>query len=304
MLWYNWARTGTSSGTGYPTTAALVATVFRENVLFGLWSQFFSLGKNIFFYSPPLALAIVALPYAARNRPACVWAFVLTAGPVLYLYSKFVYWSGDWCWGPRYLLFLVPPFMVLASLHFAEALRTKRRLLPLGWAIVFLVGFWVQLAGASQYWDHFIRVSKSVQTEWLGNPNRRGAYVPELRGQCDPCFEDFYARTYTPAFEPLEAHSWYLWHRIKSDPWSVAAQTMPIRRYTSLNFPSVQQWYEQPPWDWWKLSFVGRYQTAGNVVLAIFISGFFAGIGFLVYGLRYRREASSATPDQGSTSSS
>jgi hypothetical protein len=278
MVWYNWARTGDSSSTGYPTISGLVASVFRENILFGLWSQFFSLGKNIFFYSPPLVLAVLALPHTARTRAAALWALVLTAGPVLCLYGKFVYWSGDWCWGPRYLLFLIPALMVFATLYLDQSLRARRRLLLAAWGGIFLVGAWVQLAGASQYWDHFIRVSKSVQTEWLGGPNRKGAYVPEMHGQCDPCFEDFYARTYTPAFQPIEAHSWFLWHHLKSDPWQVAAQDMPLKRYTSLDFSSVQRWYEQSPWDWWKLSFVGRYRKTGNLLLAILVIGLCGGV--------------------------
>ena len=303
ILWYNWARTGTSTGTGYPTATNLVVTVFRENLLFGLWSQFFSLGKNIFFYNPPLVLAVFALPYVARNHSKILWALIVTAGPVLILYGKFVYWSGDWCWGPRYLLFLVAPFLVLACLHFGEYHRLKYRILMAGWTAMFLVGVWVQIAGASQYWDHYIRVSKIVQGEWLGNPNRRGAYVADRSGQCDPCFEDYYARTYTPAFQPIEAHSWFLWHHLKSDPWLVAAKEMPLRRYTTLDFAILREWYERPPWDWWKLNFVGRYKATGNVLLAIFISGVFTGIGFLGYGLHHRRDASSATVGQGSTDS-
>jgi hypothetical protein len=291
MLWYNWARTGASSNTGYAPAAALVNSVFRENLLFGLWSMFFSLGKNIFFYSPPLVLAVIALPYVAKNRTACLWGLILTASPVVFLYGKYVYWNGDWCWGPRYLLFLVPPLLVLASLHLEEILRANRRLMLLGWGVVFVMGVWVQVAGASQYWDNYIRVSKTVQAEWLGIPNRKGAEVPENRGQCDPCFEDLYARTYTPAFEPVEAHSWYLWHHWMTDSWQVAQLDVPFRRYTSLNFAIVQQWYEHPPWDWWKLSFVGPYRRLGNALLCIFIVGLAGGIGMGSYALRLGRKA-------------
>jgi len=286
MLWYNWARTGAPSSTGYPTVSGLVASVFQENILFGLWSQFFSLGKNIFFYNPPLVLGVVALPYVARTRPACLWGLVLTAGPVLCLYSKFVYWSGDWCWGPRYLLFLVPAILLVAVFAFDNGLRAKKKLLLAAWAAIFLIGLWVQVAGASQYWDHFIRVSKSVQAQWLGNPNRKGAYVGEMHGQCDPCFEDFYARTYTPAFQPIEAHSWYLKHHLKSDPWAIAALDMPLRRYTSLDFEILRSWYEHPAWDWWKLSFVGRYHRAGNVLLVVMILGLIGGILIVIYAWR------------------
>jgi hypothetical protein len=294
ILWYNWARTGVSTGTGYPGAAALVDTVFRENLLFGLWSQFFSLGKNIFFYNPPLVLAVVALPYLSRRHASYLWALVLTAGPVICLQGKFLYWSGDWCWGPRYLLFLVPPLLALAALQLEERRRFKRRILIAGWSMMFVIGVWVQLAGASQYWDHFIRVSKEVQAQWLGNPNRSGAYVADRHGQCDPCFEDYYARTYIPAFQPIEAHSWCLWHHLMSDPWAVAAQDMPIRRYTKMDFAILRSWYEHTPWDWWKLSFVGRYRAAGNVLLAVFVVGLCGGSAVWINGFRRRRSTAQA----------
>jgi hypothetical protein len=285
ILWYNWARTGTSTGTGYPAATALADTAFRENLLFGLWSQFFSLGKNVFFYNPPLVLAVVALPCVARTHKNCLWSLILTASPVLCLLGKFLYWSGDWCWGPRYLLFLVAPLLVLACLHLEERQPCKRRLLIAGWIGLFAIGAWVQVAGASQYWDHYIRVSKQIQSLWLGYPDRTGAQATDRKGECDPCFEDEYARTYTPAFQPIEAHAWYLWHHLKSDSWTVAAKDVPIRRYTTLNFAILRWWYENAQWDWWKLNFVGRHKATGNVLLAVFIIGLCAGSAIWIRGL-------------------
>ena len=288
-IWYNRARSGGSvADTGYAPVQTLVVSVFREELWLGLWSQFFALGKSIFLYSPPLVLAMLALRRLRRTQPAHLWALFLTVVPVLGVYAKFAYWAGDWCWGPRYQLFLVAPVLALGLGSLDDALRRRRSLVLAAWAGAFCLGLWVQVAGASQYWDHFIRVSKTVQTEWLGAPNRRGAFVPELRGQCDPCFEDLYARTYTPAFQPIEAHGWYLRHHLRSHPWAVAAQDMPLRRYTSLDFDIVRRWYENPAWDWWKLSFVGRYKTAGDVLLVVFVAGLLAGGAMWLRGLRGR----------------
>jgi hypothetical protein len=285
ILWYNWVRTGVSTSSGYPTLAGLAASVLRENLLFGLWSYFFSFGKSIFLYNPPLALSVLALPLLSRRHPALLWAILLTAGPIVCLYSKFVFWSGDWCWGPRYLLFVVPPLLIPAVFLVDEMLRARRRLALAGCAAVFLLGFLVQVVGASQYWDHFIRVSRIAQAQWLGSPNRKGALTPDHGGGCDPCFEDFHARNYTPAFQPIEGQWWYLKHRLRSDPWEVAAQDLPIRRYTNLDFPAARDWYLKPPWDWWKLDFVGRYRRTGNLLLASFVVGWLVGMTLWARGL-------------------
>jgi len=278
ILWYNWARTGALTSSGYPSIAGLGETVFRESVFVGLWSYFFSFGKSIFLYNPPLALSVLALPLASRRHASFLWALLLTAGPMVCLYSKFVFWSGDWCWGPRYLLFVVPIMLIPAVFLVDEAVQARKRLVLASCAVVFLLGVSVQVVGASQYWDHFIRFSKNVQVLWLGNPNRSGALTPDHGGSCDPCFEDFYARNFTPALQPIEGQWWYLKHHLLSDPWEVAAKDLPLHRYTNLPFQSAYNWYTNPPWDWWKLDFVGRFHRAGDILLGLFILGFLGGM--------------------------
>ena len=191
ILWYNWARTGSLTNSGYPTLAGLSETVFRESLFVGLWSYFFSFGKSIFLYNPPLVLSVLALPLVSRRHAAFLWALLLTAGPLVCLYSKFVFWSGDWCWGPRYLLFVVPPMLIPAVFLLDEALRERKRIVLAACAAVFLLGVSVQVVGASQYWDHFIRFSKNAQIRWLGNPNRSGALTLRSRRLLRSVFRGF-----------------------------------------------------------------------------------------------------------------
>jgi hypothetical protein len=278
MLWYNRARTGSLFSSGYPSVAGLGATVLREPVWVGLWSYCFSLGKSIFLYNPPLILSVFALPLVWRKRASIVAAMAMTAGPIVAVYCKFAHWSGDWCWGPRYLLFVVPVLLVPLAFLFDEWRRMRKRLwLALGGALL-VAGVLVQVVGASQYWDHFIRISKIAQAQWLGTPNRAGAVTPDRGGSCDPCIEDFYARNYTPAFQPIEWHAWVLWHRLSSDTFEEAAEDMPLRRYTRLDVGAIRGWYERPPWDWWKLDFVGRYRRTGDLVLVLFVVGLLTGL--------------------------
>jgi hypothetical protein len=286
ILWYNWARTGTSLSSGYPSLAGLLDTVLRENLFVGLWSYFFSFGKSVFLYNPPLVLSVLALPLVSRRNGALLWALLLTAGPIVCLYSKFVFWSGDWCWGPRYLLFAVPPMLIPGLYLVDELVHAKRRLALGACAAVLALGIGVQVVGASQYWDHFIRYSKLTQAQWLGVPNRSGALTPDRGGACDPCFEDFYARNFTPAFQPIEGQWWLLKHHILGHSWPVAAQDLPLRRYTNLELQTARDWYLNPPWDWWKRDFVGRYQPAGAYLWRFFITGLVVGILLWAYGLR------------------
>lgn len=295
VLWYNWVRTGVATNSGYPTLAGLSESVFREDLVVGLWSYLFSFGKSVFLYSPPLFLSLWALPRVARRSPSILWALVLTAGPLVCLYSKFVHWSGDWCWGPRYLLFMVPAGLIPAAFAIDDFIGRRRGMSLVACAVVFAIGVWVQIVGASQYWDAFIRVSKSVQVQWLGSPNRAGASTPDHGGACDPCFEDFYARNYAPPFQPIDMQAWCLKHHMWSHSWAVAAKDLPLRRYTTLDFAAVRQWYEEPRWDWWKLDFVGRFRRTGNWILAALLTLFSVGGALWVRGLRTARACSANT---------
>ena len=300
ILWYNWVRTGSSFNSGYPTLAGLTETVFREDLLVGLWSYLFSFGKSIFLYCPPLLLSLVAIPLVAKRCPSVLWALLLTAGPLICLYSKFVHWSGDWCWGPRYILFVVPGALIPAVFLIDHCLVDRRRIVGSLCAVVFVMGVWVQIVGASQYWDAFIRVSKGAQVQWLGSPNRTGASTADRGGGCDPCFEDFYARNYTPPFQPIEMQSWYLKHHLWSHSWAIAAKDVPFKRYTTIEFPAIRQWYEEPHWDWWKLDFVGRYRRAGNWMLTALLAALLVGAALWIRGLRTVTAPSSETGRSGS----
>jgi hypothetical protein len=178
-----------------------------------------------------------------------------------------------------------------------ERLRARQRLALAACGAVLVLGIGVQVVGASQYWDHFIRFSKNAQAYWLGVPNRSGALTPDHGGSCDPCFEDFYARNFTPAFSPIEGQWWFLKHHLAGDSWEVAAKDLPLGRYTQLPFLGARTWYENPPWDWWQLDFVGRFRAAGRWLFGLFLAGLLAGVILWVRGVRAARPLTAPCAD-------
>ena len=227
-----------------------------------------------------------------RRHRALLAAILLTTTPVVLAYCKFAHWSGDWCWGPRYLIFLLPVLM-LPAVYLLEGLQERKRTIALaGCATLFVVGVWVQIVGGSQYWDIYIRFTKAAQEQWLGVPNRKGALTQGRGEHCDPCFEDFYARNYTPAFQPIEHQAWFLKHHIFGHTFEQAVVDSPLRRYTTLHFDSAKGWYSDPHFDWWKLGFGGKFKLAGNLLLAFFILGFAGGTSAWIIPLRRQRRVS------------
>lgn len=134
LIWYNLARFGTPLASGYASEAGL----FTTPLAVGLYGLLLSPGKGVLLYAPPLLLALpggVAL--WRRGRADLV---LLAAGLFLshlLLYARWGEWEGGGVWGPRFLLPVVAPLLVLAA-GWAPSGGARR---PLGrgwWAVAAL----------------------------------------------------------------------------------------------------------------------------------------------------------------------
>ena len=126
----NWSRWGTIFEAGY------AGEPFSEPALFGLYGILFSAGKSILIYSPPLLLGIWA---AARKKHRDYIFFGTVLLSEIALYSCWWDWSGDDCWGVRFL----NPGVMLMCLPAAEMLRGLRW--PRFAMAMALTGFAVQM---------------------------------------------------------------------------------------------------------------------------------------------------------------
>lgn len=85
---------------------------FTTPLLLGLYGNLFSVGESIFLFSPILILSPVYFRGFARRYPSETAAILCMALSSLLLYSKIDLWHGQMCFGPRYLVHLVP-FLLL-----------------------------------------------------------------------------------------------------------------------------------------------------------------------------------------------
>jgi len=72
----------------------------------GVAGMLVSPGKGIFWYSPVLLVAAAILPRLLRRWGAPVLALLSFLAVALLFYPRLNTWSGDWCWGSRYVLSL------------------------------------------------------------------------------------------------------------------------------------------------------------------------------------------------------
>jgi hypothetical protein len=107
-LGYNHVRFGSLLETGKLARLAGHPPL-TGNALVGLWGLLLSPGKSVFLYSPPIILSLVGLRGLCRRQPRLAQAIGLFCASHLILFSSLSFWSGEWSWGPRYMVLVVAP---------------------------------------------------------------------------------------------------------------------------------------------------------------------------------------------------
>lgn len=109
-------------------------------VLTGLQGLLLSPGASIFVYTPLLLLTPFAFPSFFRRHRAEAWFVLGQAALYLVLFSMFPNWHGLWCFGPRYMVPIIP----LLMLPLGAWLEARGRRLWPALATLALAGLWVQ----------------------------------------------------------------------------------------------------------------------------------------------------------------
>ncbi len=296
-LAYNYLRWSSIAKTGYEP---YLSWYFGGSVFDGAWGMLASPNKSAFLYSPPLVLAVLGWPRAIRELPRLGVALLVIVVPTFLVYCTYRSWSGDYAWGPRFFVWTVPVCLVGIAWFVDELSSRIKRAIVIAFVIA---GIAVNLLGSALYWDHFIRISMEVKNQWLGHPNRAGAYIPERgRGHCDSCFEDTYQLLWTPAFQPIKGHWWLVNSIARGDAadGSEAQLDAPWRRYTTLPM-RLATTYPRARLDWWGLLWIkDATQTwlAGLVLLVLLTAGTAFGI---IRWIRLHRSGIPAVDAEGGT---
>lgn len=133
---WNWLRYEDFFNTGFLPQESFSAVWWQ-----GILGLTLSPGKGLVWYAPLLLLLpSVGLQFHRRHREISILIASLLGGSVL-LFGKWFMWHGGDCWGPRFLIPLLP----LLALPLAEAFRNFR-LRPIAFALVF-AGIVIQVPG-------------------------------------------------------------------------------------------------------------------------------------------------------------
>jgi hypothetical protein len=122
---YNKLRFGSIFTNGKFALAARAHIKFFGNPAAGVLTILASPGKSVFLYSPVLVIGLWGFFGLRRRSPHLATA--IAAGSILLVsfISCITFAGGDWCWGPRYLVPLLPLWAL--AFPFASAQSRLRR---------------------------------------------------------------------------------------------------------------------------------------------------------------------------------
>lgn len=102
FVWYNHVRYGTVFALGYAGEG------FDTPILKGAYGLLLSSGKSIFLYFPLMILAVSGFRRFFRRAPAIAVGLAVPSVALFGVIACWWAWSGDFGWGPRLLVPLVP----------------------------------------------------------------------------------------------------------------------------------------------------------------------------------------------------
>jgi len=140
----NYARFGNVLEFGYGEEAKRFAAA-------GAWRHaaalLFSLNKGLFVYSPVLLLGLLGYPVFFRKRPKEAVFFAALIVVNLAVSSMWHSWVGGWSWGPRFLVPVIPLWLIPCC--FLPGLK-GRMILRTAAAVLILISLLIQVVSVLQ----------------------------------------------------------------------------------------------------------------------------------------------------------
>ena len=149
ILFYNYVRFENIFVTGYAMANKKETLFSLGNIPMGLAGFLVSPGRSIFVFSPVLVAALFYLKDFKRHvNKRFFQACVGMVSIYILFFSAFFAWDGEWCWGPRYILIVVP-FMLMPLASFFESWDRRKALEKAAVIISVIVSALVQFLPAA-----------------------------------------------------------------------------------------------------------------------------------------------------------
>lgn len=227
FLAYNHARYGDVFAQGYGAHAD-GELGFSVPLASGVYGLLFSSGKSVFLYAPLLLAAAWAVPSWYRERRRDLWLIAIPSLFTLLVIGKWWAWSGDWGWGPRLLLPVVPLACVPIVRWLGPAVRWRPRL---SIAALAAIGSYVQVLALCIEPSEYLHMVRHPHRVAMGkHPD-----APEVR-------DALLLSHFIPEFNPIVSQHWLVMRYFTGDdsqrdhPWA----SLGIRSWRPKHVPAPE----------------------------------------------------------------
>jgi hypothetical protein len=273
QLWHNFIRYGEIWRFGYD--AGWGALGFCTPLYVGLWGLFLSPGKSFFLYSPLAFLALLSVNKFFRRNKAEALLFLSIVIVYTLLHARWCLWAGDWAWGPRFLLVIIP-FLILPCGVVLEEWGGRSRHARIALTALIAFSIWIQVLGCAIHPYSFIVTRNSVVNKLLSSNLHRYSYADS--------YSENALTNFSPMFSHLAGNWWLLKHMIldydlwRDVPWK------PIGAF-DLERPIWVRGNRTIPF-WWPVGIPLLAPSSRHWVIPVAAANFLAVLWF---GLRLMR---------------
>ena len=271
QLWHNEIRYGNILEFGY--TASWDRLGFSNPLLTGLWGLFLSPGKSFFLYSPVTILGALSLPHFFRWKKKEAFLFFGTVAVVILPHACWWSWSGDWAWGPRFLV-PITPYLVVASGFFLTSRSVQARWKRAFVVALIAVSVFVQVLGVAVDPHIFLEMRSIVVAETVNPDGGAGAQM----------FFDVAFSNFIPMFSHLAGNWWLFKHMLHTYDLEADA---PWKAMKDFHMPAPIRIEGGKAWPFWWVSTFPRLVPSSRHLVRLLATANFLIV--LWFGLRVRR---------------
>lgn len=237
-LWFNDLRFGSLLHDGKLQFRSQRGFPMFGNPVAGFATLLLSPGKSIFLYSPTLAIAVMGMRRLFRQQRTLALGVCSASLALVLFLSCISFAGGDWCWGPRYLVLLLPLWAL--AFPFVSGTIKLRKLVP----VIVVASFAVQLMAVSVENQRFFFERGLKDFFWAEDPwfyfkhSALLARVGETISLKDgpPPTAEF--------FNSIPAPNWYTYTILGPNP------KLP-RKMSPIWMTSFKIFYLPKPWPLW-----------------------------------------------------
>lgn len=250
VAWYNWIKTGSPFDTGYLLAWQIANPNLAIQTGFNIYdipanatSLWISPGKGMLLFSPLLLLSLIAWPSFMRKNPRLSASIATVSLTYTFFYAANFAWHGSpWCWGPRYLVPIVPLLIiVLCELNIRS---NKKRLLVFSILIISILT--QMLAISVDYRRYLITIYENTPSAFESNDILYEPRLSPLLGQ---------TRAFQEVLAKIESKN-PLYLYISPGPWTSEERPASNKMMldSSLDYNSLNFW-------WVRLANIASNQT-------------------------------------------